>query len=126
MAVVLIVDDTEIVRRALEFAVRRMGHSPVSTADAVEAVSIARAFHPAVALLDVRMPIVDGAQLYLELKKALGASCPQVVWISGSPAEEVADRTSVAGPAAGFVRKPFHLDDLTRSVEAALQQSHAA
>ena len=126
MAVVLIVDDTEIVRRALEFAVRRMGHSPVSTADAVEAVSIARAFHPAVALLDVRMPIVDGAQLYLELKKALGASCPQVVWISGSPAEEVAERTAVAGPAAGFVRKPFHLDDLTRSVEAALQQSHAA
>jgi len=126
VAVVLIVDDTEIVRRALEFAVRRMGHSPVSTTDAAEALVLAQEQHPAVALLDVRMPIMDGAQLFLELQRILGADCPQVVWISGSPAEEVAERTAVAGPAAGFVRKPFHLDDLARSVEAALLHGRAA
>jgi CheY-like chemotaxis protein len=126
LAVVLIVDDTEIVRRALEFAVRRMGHSPVSTGDATEALGLAMAQHPEVALLDVRMPVMDGAQLFLELRRSLGDQCPQVVWISGSPAEEVAERTAVAGPAAGFVRKPFHLDDLTRSVEAALEHGRAA
>jgi two-component system, OmpR family, response regulator len=120
VAVVLIVDDTDIVRRALDFAVRRMGHSPVSTTSAIEAVALAVEARPDLALLDVRMPDMDGAQLLLELRRSLGDRCPKVLWISGSPAEEVAERTAAAGPAAGFVRKPFHLDELIRTVETAL------
>ena len=34
--------------------------------------------------------------------------------------EEVAQKTAATGRAAGFVKKPFHLDDLIRSVELAL------
>jgi two-component system, OmpR family, response regulator len=120
VARVLIVDDTDIVRKALEVAVTRMGHAAVSTSDAVEALAMARRQPPDLALLDFRMPGMDGAELYQALKAALGDRCPRILWVSATPADEVCSRTAATGPSAGFVKKPFHLDDLIRSVNAAL------
>jgi CheY-like chemotaxis protein len=120
VARVLIVDDTDIVRKALEVAVSRMGHAAESTNDALEALAMARRQPPDLALLDFRMPGMDGAALFLELKQALGDRCPRILWVSATPADEVTEKTAATGPSAGFVRKPFHLDDLIRSVDAAL------
>lgn len=120
MARVLIVDDTDIVRRALEVAVSRMGHAAESTSDASEALAMARRHPPDLALLDFRMPGMSGAQLYQALKQQLGERCPRILWVSATPAEEVTRETAATGPSAGFVRKPFHLDDLIRSVDQAL------
>jgi CheY-like chemotaxis protein len=120
VARVLIVDDTDIVRKALEVAVRRMGHAAVSTSDAVEALAMAQREPPDLALLDFRMPGMDGAALFQELKETLGDRCPRILWVSATPADEVSRKTAATGPSAGFVRKPFHLDDLIRSVEQAL------
>ncbi|HET9553150.1 MAG TPA: response regulator [Anaeromyxobacteraceae bacterium] len=120
MARVLIVDDTDIVRRALELAVRRMGHLAVSTSDAVEALAMARRQPPDLALLDYRMPGMDGATLFRELRESLGERCPKVLWVSATPQEQVARETAEHGPAAGFVKKPFHLDELIRQVGEAL------
>jgi CheY-like chemotaxis protein len=119
VARVLIVDDTDIVRRALEVAVRLMGHSAESTTDSVEALAMATRSPPDLALLDYRMPGLNGAQLYEELKAALGERCPRVLFVSATPADEVAREMGGAGGPAGFVRKPFHLDELIRQVEAA-------
>jgi CheY-like chemotaxis protein len=121
---VLIVDDTDIVRKALEVAVSRMGHDAVSTADALEALAMARQDPPDLALLDFRMPGLDGAGLYRALKESLGDRCPRIVWISATPADEVAAKTAATGPTAGFVKKPFHLEELVRSVDQALAGRH--
>jgi CheY-like chemotaxis protein len=121
MASVLIVDDTDIVRRALEVAVRRMGHAAVSTSDAVEALAMAQRHPPDLALLDYRMPGMDGATLFHELHETLGDRCPKVLWVSATPQEEVLRETAGDGAPAGFVRKPFHLDDLIRTVDDALR-----
>jgi len=120
VARVLIVDDTDIVRKALEVAVSRMGHAAVSTSDAVEALAMARRQPPDLALLDFRMPGMDGAELFQELKVALGDRCPRILWVSATPADEVTRKTAATGAAAGFVKKPFHLDELIRSVDEAL------
>ncbi len=116
MARVLIVDDTEIVRCALEMAVRRMGHTTVSTSNPVEALALARRHPPQLALVDYRMPRMDGAMLFRELRAALGDACPRVVFVSASPADEVAPDVERIGPVAGYVKKPFHLDELVRMV----------
>ncbi len=120
MARVLIVDDTDIVRKALEVAVSRMGHAAVSTSDALEALAMARRQPPDLALLDYRMPGMSGAELFQELKHSLGDRCPRILWVSATPAEQVTRETAATGAAAGFVRKPFHLDELIRSVDEAL------
>ncbi len=121
MARVLIVDDTDIVRRALELAVRKMGHAAVSTSDAIEALAIARKAPPDLALLDFRMPGMDGATLYEEMRSSLGPRCPKVLFVSATPPEEVARAVAERFQPAGYVKKPFHLDDLTRLVGEALK-----
>lgn len=121
MAQVLIVDDTDIVRRAIELALRRMGHAAVSTCDATEALALARRQPPDLALLDFRMPGMDGATLLQELRSALGDRCPRVLFVSATPPDEVARAVGRLAPVAGYVRKPFHLDDLVRAVGEALE-----
>jgi CheY-like chemotaxis protein len=120
MARVLIVDDTDIVRKALELAVRKMGHDAESTSDALLALELARAHPPDLALLDFRMPGMDGATLFGELQNALGDRCPKVLFVSATPPEEVRARTAPELRACGYVKKPFHLDDLSRVVTEAL------
>lgn len=114
MAHVLICDDTEIVRKALELAVKRMGHSAVSTADPSEALAMARRNPPDLAVLDYRMPGMDGAELFQEMASALGDRCPRLVMVSASPVEDVAREIAAVGLTAAHVRKPFHLDELAR------------
>ncbi len=122
MARVLIVDDTEIVRKALERAMKKMGHSAVSTSDAIEALAMAVKDPPDLALLDFRMPRMDGAELFQELRSWLGARCPKIVFVTASPADEVQRRVERVGRPAGYVKKPFHLDELVRTVGDALTE----
>lgn len=120
MARVLIVDDTDIVRKALELAVRKMGHEAESTSDAHIALELARAHPPDLALLDYRMPGMDGVTLFGELRVLLGERCPKVLFVSATPPEEMRSKTSAQTSPVGYVRKPFHLDDLSRVVTEAL------
>ena len=120
MARVLIVDDTDIVRKALEKAIQRMGHTAVSTSDSVEALAMALKSPPDLALVDYRMPNMDGAELWQEMRNVLGDRCPRVLFVSATPPEDVKNGVARVGEPAGFVKKPFHLDDLVRSVSEAL------
>ena len=120
MARVLIVDDTDIVRKALEKAVQRMGHLAVSTSDSVEALAMAVRDPPDLALIDFRMPRMGGAELWEEMRATLGERCPKVLFISATPPEVVARSVERSGRPAGYVKKPFHLDDLVRVVGQAL------
>jgi CheY-like chemotaxis protein len=120
MARVLIVDDTDIVRRALELALRKMGHEAESTSDAALALELALAHPHDLALLDYRMPGMDGVTLFGEMRNALGDRCPRVLFVSATPQDEVGARTTEKTRPVGYVRKPFHLDDLSRMVTQAL------
>lgn len=126
MARVLIVDDTEIVRKALERAVTKMGHCAISTSDSVEALAMAVKDPPDLALLDFRMPRLGGAELFEEMSAVLGERCPKVVFVSATPPEEVRRSVERFGHPAGYVKKPFHLDDLARTVSEALAPKDAA
>jgi two-component system, OmpR family, response regulator len=120
MARVLIVDDTDIVRKALELALRKMGHEAESASDGPGALALARSHPPDLALLDYRMPGMDGVTLLQQLMTALGDRCPKVLFVSASPPEEVNSRLGDSVRPAGYVKKPFHLDDLSRLVEQTL------
>lgn len=120
MARVLIVDDTDIVRRALELAVRKMGHQAESTSSAREALQLALARPPDVALLDYRMPEMDGLELFTAMQDGLGERCPRVVFVSATPPEEIHRGSHPRLRRARHVKKPFHLEELTRAVSEAL------
>jgi len=116
MARVLIVDDTDIVRKALAAVVKRMGHQVRSASDGAAAWELTLQEPPDLALLDLQMPGMDGAALFKKLRAGLGDRCPKVVFVSATPPEEVARRLRDVGEPDGHVTKPFHLDELMRVV----------
>lgn len=120
MARVLIVDDTDIVRKALELAVRKMGHEALSASSGAGALELASANPPELVLLDYRMPGMDGLTLFGALREALGERCPRIVFVSATSPDEVRAKSPAHLRAAGYVKKPFHLDELWRTVGAVL------
>ncbi len=120
MARVLIVDDTDIVRRAVELAVLKMGHEPESTCDALVALRLAVSNPPALALVDYRMPGMDGLELVAAMHEVLRDRCPRVVFVTATPPDEVRARTPAHLCADGYVKKPFQLEELERTVRLVL------
>ena len=121
MARVLIVDDVEIVRKALQVGVQKLGHEAEGASDPNVALELARLHPPDLALVDYRMPGMDGVAFFDALKHQLGARCPKVLFVSATPPEEVREKLLPTGLVpCGFVRKPFHLDDLWKTVREAL------
>jgi CheY-like chemotaxis protein len=125
MARVLVVDDTDILRAALVQVLRRMGHTPVPASDGLTALDLARQAPPDLALLDLRMPGMDGAELFQALRASLGERCPRVIFVSATPPDEVARRVESIGRPVGYVKKPFSLDELMSKIAAALAEGHA-
>ena len=120
MTRVLIVDDVEIVRKALEVGVRKLGYEAEGASDPIVALELARLHPPDLALVDFRMPGMDGVAFFEAMRQQLGDRCPRVLFVSATPPDEVRERLLPSGLVpAGFVRKPFHLDDLWKTVEDA-------
>ncbi len=121
MSRVLIVDDVEIVRKALQVGVQKLGHEAEGASDPLVALELARLHPPDLALVDYRMPGMDGVAFFGALKSQLGDKCPKVLFVSATPPEEVREKLLPTGLVPeGFVRKPFHLDDLWKTVKDAL------
>jgi len=67
---ILLADDHQIVRQGLRSLLEKAGHSVVAEAsDGREALGLARALRPQIAVLDLSMPLINGLELSLELRE---------------------------------------------------------
>jgi CheY-like chemotaxis protein len=120
MAHILIVDDDDLVRRALELAVARMGHEPESASSGGVALTCLQARRPDLALVDVTMPGMDGLELVERMQEELGERCPPVIFVSAVPPEDAAVVGRPLDRVVAHVKKPFLLDELFRAIRGAL------
>jgi DNA-binding response OmpR family regulator len=116
---VLVVDDEATVRQALERALRFEGFAVSTAAGGHEALTAVAERPPAVVVLDVTMPDLDGVSVVKRMR-ADGLDVPVCML---SARDEVSDR--VAGLQAGaddYLVKPFALDELTARLHALLRR----
>jgi two-component system response regulator MprA len=117
---ILIAEDDPEVRQALERILGFEGYVFVSVADGAAALDAVKSHHPALILLDVMMPFVDG----LEVCRTLRSRGDRTPILMLTAREEVPDR--VAGLDAGaddYVAKPFALDELLARIRALLRRN---
>jgi two-component system nitrate/nitrite response regulator NarL len=109
---VVIADDHETYRRGLARAIRRFGTLDLvgEAADGTEALAVVREASPDVALLDVRMPGLDGLEVARRLHELGGV---RVVLLTGSATEALEPIAAAAGVAA-LLSKDLARDDICR------------
>ncbi len=116
---ILVIDDEQNIRELLRFMLESRGYSILMAKDAGEAMIEARK-QPALILLDVSMPVVDGWQLAKMLKEHPETSYIPIIFIT---ALRTAD-DEVMGFEVGatdYITKPIHIDKLVARISAALK-----
>jgi len=122
---VLFVDDEPAVHEALARNLRRrqVTWTPVFQQDPRAALALAGEAPPAVAVLDLLMPELDGLEL-AERMRAAGVDCPILI-LSGCNDFAAAQAAINRAKAFRYYVKPCPIDDLLAGVEEALAQSRA-
>jgi DNA-binding response OmpR family regulator len=113
-------EDEPALRSVLARALRQMGHDPVVTATAAEALRAFAGQQPEVLVLDIGLPDSDGRDLCVALR-ASGIDVP-VLFLTAR--DGLHDK--VAGFEAGgddYLTKPFELDELRVRIDALLRRT---
>ncbi len=114
---ILVVDDESDVRDLLSKFLTRRGYEVQTAGDGEAAIEAIREGQPAIVLLDIRLPKIDGLTVLQRLRDA--SDDVAVITMSGNADEETARRSLELG-AADFITKPFNLPYLETSLLAKL------
>lgn len=117
---VLVADDDEAIRIALERALRLEGFAVEVAEDGRRALELVDEHRPEVIVLDVVMPHLSGVRVVSRLRER-GIDTPVCIL---SARDEIEDR--VAGLEAGaddYVVKPFELEELVARLRALLRRA---
>jgi DNA-binding response OmpR family regulator len=117
---VLCADDDEDILSLVSLRLRRAGFEVATAADGDEAVTIARARRPALAVLDVMMPKRTGYEVLAELRADETLREMKVILLSARVQEGDVARGMDAG-ADAYLAKPFKAHDLVSAVEELLK-----
>jgi DNA-binding response OmpR family regulator len=121
-ALILVVDDDEIVAKTIERSLRAAGFRVTVVHSGVEALQSARRISPDLMVLDVIMPGMDGFEVCRQVRADPILSDLPVLFLTAKGKEE--DR--IAGLRAGaddYLAKPFNLDELYLRVRAILRRT---
>ncbi len=120
---ILVVDDERELQRVIRGYLEQAGYHVVTASDGQEALFVARDEKPALVVLDVMMPKMDG----LEFTRLLRAEQPEVAIIMLTARVDEVDR--VVGLELGaddYVTKPFSPRELVARVRAVLRRVQSA
>jgi len=113
---ILIAEDETIIRLDLRELLERAGFEVVAEArDGEEAVELARSAEPDLALLDVKMPRLDGIEA---ARRILDDRAIPIVMVTAYGEEELVARAVEAG-VFGYLVKPFRESDLLPAIATA-------
>lgn len=121
----LIVDDSSVMRKIVERALRQAGLEPLVVHEAgsgAEGLDVLRDKSVDLILSDINMPLMDGLEFLRQIRSLNLAPGVPVVMITTESSEEHVKQAIQAG-AQGYIRKPFTAEQVKERV---LPLVHAA
>jgi pilus assembly protein CpaE len=122
MTKILVVDDEANVQRLLQYTLKQAGYTVVVAGDGPEAIRLWSAESPALILLDIGLPKLDGYQVAERIRsqEGGGAHVPIIMLTSEKEVEQ-----KVRGLRAGaddYLVKPFHQAELLARMKGLLSR----
>jgi len=123
MARILVVDDEEIIRKRMKSLLELDGHETFTAGDGQEGLEGLCKEHPEIALLDIKMPGMDGIEVLKKIKEKSQKSAKEteVIIITGHGGVDTAIEALREG-AFGYVQKPIDYDELEIEINRALDK----
>jgi len=119
---ILVVDDEPAITELLATALRYMGYEVTVAASGMAALDAAATTAPALVVLDVMLPDIDGFEVCRRLRDQ--RDFVPVIFLSARDAED--DRvTGFVRGGDDYVTKPFSLEELTLRIRALLRRTGA-
>ncbi len=115
---VLIADDEALTRMGLRTMLQEMGHVVVGTApDGRTALQLAAEMHPDLAILDIKMPGIDG----LQAAEVIAQRCPLPVLILTAYSErDLVEKAAANATVQAYLVKPIREANLEPVLELAV------
>jgi two-component system chemotaxis response regulator CheY len=118
MAKIMVVDDSEFMRKVLRNILEAGGHKVIEARNADEAIEKFAKESADIITMDIVMPKQDGIEAVRRLREVNGKA--KIIMISALGHQKTVMRSLEAG-AVDFIIKPFTADDVLESVNAVLQ-----
>lgn len=114
---ILVIDDEQSIRDGCRQALEKLGYTVHEASDGTEGVKIARDVHPALAFVDLKMPVVSG----IEVIEILARDIPDIVQVVITGYASVMSAVeSLKKGAYDYMPKPFTPDQLRAVAKRAL------
>jgi response regulator NasT len=114
---ILVAEDEALIRMDLVEMLNEAGYEVVAEAsDGAQAIELAQLHKPDLAILDVKMPILDGISAAEKI-----ISIAPVLMLTAFSQRELVERARDAGVMA-YVVKPFSIGDLVPAIEIAISR----
>lgn len=117
---VLVVDDDPLQRREIVRCLDDIGIPTQEAGDGLEAITRIRNEQPAIVIMDIRMPHMDGVDAAKSLRDMEGYH-PKIILITGDP-ESLYRANQMRLNIFGVIEKPVPLRTLSRFVTSAMSQ----
>ena len=119
---ILIIEDNplnlELAAGSLEWA----GYEPIQALDAETGICMARSEHPAMVLMDMALPGMDGISATKLLKSDPQTCCIPIVAVSAH-AMTTDEQLAFAAGCEGYITKPINVRTFARQISAYLGES---
>ncbi len=121
---ILVIEDEDLVRKVLEFRLKKEGYDVYQAKDGSEALDLIEQHHFDLMLVDIMIPYVGGLEITQKVKSNPQIKDTAIIVVSANGLENVILEAFALG-ADDFIAKPFNLPELMIRVKKHLKKAEA-
>src|SRR6187455_3119488 len=122
MARILVIEDNHANMKLACLLLGNAGHAALCATDAETGLTLARAEHPDLILMDIQLPGMDGLAAAALLKQDPATAAIPIIALTAMAMKEDREKTRAAG-CDGYIAKPLRYQDLYAAIDRLLAKA---